>query len=202
MTVRAIRNVTPPNYPVAPDQYTRAYQDQFTNVVRLYSNTVANAINAPKVHGSYFDTTTQTNGGATTVNLMKLNSTASSYGTKIGSPTSRVYVNETGVYNIQFSAQFDKTSGASADIYIWLRINGQNVPNSASKIVVQGTSAELIAAWNFVTSLEANDYVEIAWASTDTNVVLLATAPTAGPPAIPEIPSVILTITWVSNISI
>lgn len=200
MTVKAIRNVAPPNYPIAPAEYSRQYHDQYTNVLRLYSNTVANAINAPKVHGSFYDTTTQTNAGATVVNLMKLNSTISTYALRIGQPTSRVYIGETGVYNIQFSAQFDKSSGAGADIYIWLRVNGVDVPYSASHITIQGTSAELIAAWNFVVTLEADDYFELAWSSTDTNVILLAGAATAGPPAIPAIPSVILTVNWVSNI--
>lgn len=202
MTVRAVRNITPPNYPVAPDEYSRAHQDQFTNVVRLFSNTVSNAVNAPKVHGSFYDTTQQNNGGATSVNLMSLNTEISVFGTKIGSPASRILVSESGVYNVQFSAQFDKTAGAAADIYIWLRINGQDVPYSASKVVIQGSAAEIVPAWNFVVDLEANDYIEIAWASTDTNVHISAASAAVGPPAIPAIPSVILTVTWVSNLTV
>lgn len=202
MTVRAVRNITPPNYPVAPDEYSRAHQDQFTNVVRLFSNTVSNAINAPKVHGSFYDTTQQNNGGATSVNLMSLNTEISVFGTKIGSPASRIIVSESGVYNIQFSAQFDKSAGAAADIYIWLRINGQDAPYSASKVVIQGSAAEIVPAWNFVVDLEANDYIEIAWASTDTNVHISAIAAQTGPPAIPAVPSVILTVTWVSNLTV
>jgi len=200
MTTKAIRNVAPPNYPIAPAEYTRQFQDQYTNVLRLYSNTVANAINAPKVHGSFYDTTTQTNASATAVNLMKLASTISAYGVRIGQPTSRVYVGETGVYNIQFSAQFDKAAGGGADIYIWLRINGVDVPYSASHITIQGSTAELIAAWNFIVTLENDDYFELAWSSTDTNVLIKAAPAVTGPPAIPAIPSVILTVSWVSNI--
>ncbi len=201
MTVKAVRNVAPPNYPTAPDLYTRQFQDQYTNVLRLYSNNVANAINAPKVHGSFYSTVQQNNAGATSVNLMQVAETVSTYGVRIGQPTSRVYVGETGVYNIQFSAQFDKTAGSSADIYIWLRLNGVDVLNSASKVVIQGTNAELITAWNFIIIMEADDYAELAWSSTDTNVHLSAVAATTGPPAIPAIPSVILTINWVSNVS-
>lgn len=198
-----VRNIAAPNYPTAPQEYNQKYQDQFTNILRLFSNGVSNAINAPKVHGSYYDTTQQTNGGATTVNLMKLNSTVSAVGTKIGSPTSRVFVAETGIYNLQFSAQLDKTGGgAAAEIFIWLRVNGADVPYSASKVVVQGANTELIAAWNFVQVLKANDYFEIAWSSTDTTAIIAVAPATAGPPAIPAIPSVILTVSWVSNIAI
>lgn len=201
MSTKAVRNVAAPNYPIAPGEYSRQFQDQYTNVLRLFSITLANAINAPKVHGSFYDTTQQNNAGGTSVNLMRLNNTVSAYSCRIGQPTSRVYVGETGVYNIQFSAQFDKTAGSSADIYIWLRLNGADVLNSASKVVIQGTNAELVAAWNFVIILETDDYIEMAWASTDTNVHISAVAATTGPPAIPAIPSVLLTINWVSNIS-
>jgi hypothetical protein len=33
-----IRNTTPPNLPLAPEAYTRQYQDQLNNVLRLYFN--------------------------------------------------------------------------------------------------------------------------------------------------------------------
>jgi hypothetical protein len=131
---------------------------------------------------------------------MTVNKLVTAYGTVVTPPGSRVYVAETGIYNVQFSAQFDKTSGAAADIYIWLRVNGSNVPHSASKLVIQGTNAELVAAWNFLLVLQANNYVEFAWASSDTNVHISAAAAVTGPPAIPDIPSVILTINWVSNV--
>jgi hypothetical protein len=131
---------------------------------------------------------------------MTVNNIVVSFGTIVRDPGSRFYVAESGIYNIQFSAQFDKTAGGAADIYIWLRQNGVDVPYTASKVVIQGANAELITAWNFVIRLSANDYIEMAWASTDTNVHISAVAPVTGPPAIPGIPSVILTICWVSNL--
>lgn len=205
MTTKSIRNIAAPNYPIAPEQYSRQFQDQYTNVTRLFSNTVANAVNAPKVYGSFYDTTTQTNPVASAVNLMTLNNTTSAYSVRVGQPTSRVYVGETGVYNIQFSAQLDKSSGGTAEyIYIWLRINGTNVPYSASQVTLKDTTAELVAAWNFIVTLETEDYFELAWASPDIHMQLKAVSSDAGPPVIPTtvpaIPSVILTVSWVSNI--
>lgn len=194
-----IRKVSPPNLPIAPAEYNRGYIEQLTNALRLFFSGVANEINSARPHGSFYDTTTQTNPVGSAVNLMTLNTTVSSFNTTIGVVTSRVYVAETGVYNVQFSAQLDKTSGASADVYIWLRINGQDVPDSASKVAIQGTSAETVAAWNFMPVLQVNDYVEIAWASSDTNVTLAAVAASS---PVPGIPSVILTIQWVSNVSV
>jgi hypothetical protein len=35
-------NATPPNLPLAPDQYDRRYQDQLNNVLRLFFNQLNN----------------------------------------------------------------------------------------------------------------------------------------------------------------
>jgi hypothetical protein len=193
-----IRNVVPPNLPVAPVEYQQRFQDQFANVLRLFFNLVTNALNAPRPHGSFYDTTTQTNPVASAVNLIKVNSTYDSSETafSVTRDTTKIYVAETGVYNIAFSAQLDKTGGSSSDVYIWIRVNGINIPHSASKIVIDGPNSEIVAAWNWMLTLTAGDYFEIAWQSADTDVVLLEQAASGN---IPEIPSVIITVAWISN---
>ena len=35
-------NATPPNLPLAPDEYERRYQDQLNNVLRLFFNQLSN----------------------------------------------------------------------------------------------------------------------------------------------------------------
>lgn len=200
ITSQKIRSLVAPNLPAAPVEYQQRYQDQFSNVLRLFFNLVANSFNAPRPHGSFYDTTTQTNPVANTVNLMKVNNTYdqnTAFG--ISRDNNRLYVAETGVYNIQFSAQLDKTGGSATEVYIWLRVNGVNTAHSASKVVIDGPNAELVVAWNWVVSLSAGNYVEIAWQSADTDVILLAAAASGN---IPEIPSVIVTVTWVSNVDV
>jgi len=128
---------------------------------------------------------------------MTFDTTDAANGISIGSPTSRIVVDNEGVYNIQFSAQLDKTSGAAAVIHIWLRKNGINVPNTASRVVIQGSSAEVVAAWNFLIQLDATNYVELMWEADDTDVVLLAASATS---VYPAIPSVICTVTQVNNL--
>ena len=184
---------------MAPVSYEQRYQDQYSNVMRLYLNQVSNAVNAPKPYGSFYSTVDQTNPVASAVNKMTLNSTTDAFNVSIGAINSRVYVAEEAVYNIQFSAQFDKIGGGKATIYIWLVINGVNVPHSATKVVIAGPNDEIVPAWNFVTPLAENAYFEIAWSSSDTDVII-AEEPASG--SIPEIPSVILTVTWVSNVSV
>jgi hypothetical protein len=190
------RGVVAPNLPVAPATWDQRFQDQFANVLRLYFNQISNRINAPTPHASYFDTTTQINPVANTVNLFTYNSVVSDYEVTRGTPTSKIYVANTGVYNFQFSAQLDKTGGSASAVYIWPRINGVNLPDSATKIVIDGPNNEIVAAWNFVLVLEAGDYFELAWESSDTNVVIPYVTATGN---IPAIPSIILTVAWVSN---
>lgn len=192
----APRGVVPPNLPVAPVDYQQRYQDQFGNVLRLFFNTLTNYINGPVAHASYYDTTTQTNPVANQVNLFSFDTVISEFLISRSSPPTKVYVQDTGLYNFQFSTQFDKTGGAASAIYIWPRINGVNVPNSASKVVINGPNDEVVAAWNFVLLMGAGDYFELAWESSDTQVIALAEAATNNRPAIP---SIILTVTWVSN---
>jgi hypothetical protein len=198
----ANNNVAAPNLPVGPTEYDSRYQNQFLSILRLFFTQITNKVNSPVPHGSFYDTTTQTNPVANAVNLMKVNSVYDSNdGTQyaIKKDTSKIYVTQTGVYNIQFSAQLDKTGGGASAVYIWIRVNGQNVSNSATKVVIDGPNSEIVAAWNWVLTLAANDYIELAWESSDTNVVLAAVAATGN---IPEIPSVIVTVTWVSAVNI
>lgn len=194
-----IRNIVAPNLPNSPAEYSQQHIDQFTNVLRLYFNTVSNSVNAPKINGSFYSTVTQTNPVASAVNKMTVNNTVINNGVTVSQPGSRIYVTDNGVYNIQFSVQIDKTGGSSSDVYIWLMINGINVPYSASKVVISGPSSEFIPSWNFVQTMAAGDYFELAWSSSDTAVVFPAV--TAAAP-IPAIPSVILTVVWVSNIPV
>ena len=190
------RGIAPPNLPIAPVDYQQRYQDQLGNVLRLFFSQVANRVNSPTAHASYFDTTTQPNPVADAVNLFTYNSVVSEQAVTRGVPTSKIYVAQTGIYNFQFSAQLDKTGGAASAVYIWPRINGVNLPDSATKIVIDGPNNEIVAAWNFVLVLQANDYFELAWQSSDTNVVIPYVAATGN---IPAIPSIILTVVWVSN---
>jgi hypothetical protein len=190
------RGVVAPNLPLAPSQYEMRFQDQLNNVLRLYFTQVTNRINSPTAHGSYFDTTTQPNPVADTVNLFTYNSSVSEQGVTRGVPTSKIYVSQTGLYNFQFSAQLDKSGGSASAVYIWPRINGVNVPDSATKIVIDGPNNEIVAAWNFVLVMQANDYFELAWQSSDTDVIIPYVAASGN---IPAIPSIILSVVWVSN---
>jgi hypothetical protein len=145
----------------------------------------------PTRYGAFYDTSTQTPALVNTAYAITLNTTDVSLGVYRGATTSQVFVTEAGVYNIAFSAQLDNTSGGSHVIYIWLRVNGADVANSASQVRLKGTDGELVAAWSFMQTLKAGDYIEIIYSASDTSVQILAQAAAA---PVPGIPSMILTV--------
>ena len=105
---------------------------------------------------------------------------------------SRITLANSGTYNIQFSAQLLADTGSDT-IWIWLKKNGTNVSNTATKLVLANNEAS-VAAWNFVVPASGGDYFELAWQSRDGHTLLSAATATGN---IPAIPSVIVTVTQV-----
>jgi hypothetical protein len=142
-------------------------------------------------YGSFYDTTTQTATVINTATAITFNNTDLSNGVFIGSPTSRIVVDSEGIYNFDTSFQLDKTAGGTAEFYFWFRLNGVDVPDSASQIRIQGNNAEIFSSLNYFFDLKANDYVELMFSVTDLSVEVAA-FPAAAPH--PGIPSIILTV--------
>lgn len=177
--------------------------DMVTNYVtrewyRWFYNIYASVENGRR-YASYYDTTTQTIPVINTAYPITLNSVASKindgpmqYGVYIGTPTSRVYVDIAANYNIQFSLQLYSTSASTKNVSIWLRVNGADVPDSATIITTSGASAGTVAAWNFVVNLSAGDYFELIWSADSTAVTIQSLAASSPRPAVP---GVILTVT-------
>ena len=141
-------------------------------------------------YGSFYDTTTQNAVGVNTYQPVTINTTDISNQVSIAN-SSHIVVANSGIYNIQFSLQIDKSQGSLAHVYIWLKKNGVDVPNSATELAVQGTNSEVVAAWNFVVSASANDYYELMWSSTDDHIQIKARTASG---VVPAIPSIILTV--------
>ena len=193
-----------PALPLATELYDPRNIEQITRVLRLYFRQLdafdqaVLAIIGNATYGSFYDTTDQFAAVANTAYGMTFNTTdtAVTSGFSIGTPTSRVYTDKTGMYNIQFSAQLLSNSGGTHTVWIWFRKNGTDIADSTTKVTVEGNNTAVVAAWNYVMQLNANDYFEIMWASNDTNVYLHEEAATA---LHPRIPSVILTVTKFNN---
>ena len=147
-------------------------------------------------YGSFSDSTTQTI-TANTATPMTFNTTEESNGVSIGSPTSRIVIANAGTYNVQFSAQMDKTDGGQDDATIWFRVNGVNVPRTATDVTIEQSARRIVAAWNFVYTFTAGQYFELVWSSPDSSMRLLSEG-TSSNPTRPAVPSVILTVTRVA----
>lgn len=146
-------------------------------------------------YGSFSDSTTQTI-TADTATAMTFNTTEESYGVSRGTPTSRIVIANAGTYDIQFSAQLDKTDSGEDNVSLWLRVNGSDVPRTCTDLTLPKNDAKAVAAWNFVYTFTAGQYFELVWSSPDHHMRLYAEG-TRTEPVRPAVPSVILTVTRV-----
>jgi hypothetical protein len=145
-----------------------------------------------RTFGSFTSNATQTSAGANTVNYMTLNNTEDSNGVSIVS-NSQITIARTGRYDIQFSAELAHDTNQTANVEIWLTKNGNAVANT-NTILTLTKDEKAIAAWDWLVNANtANDYFQIAWASSDTNVEIIATD-AANTIANVAAPSVIVTV--------
>jgi hypothetical protein len=154
-------------------------------------------------YGSFCDTTTQSAAAANTAYAMTLNTTVEANGVSIVSG-SKITVAYAGTYNLQFSAQTENQNTQIKDIDIWLSKNGTNVTNSNTHLSIPethgGTHGHSVPAWNFVITLAANDYLQLNWSTTSTDVSLQYNAAQTSPTR-PAIPSLIVTINQIANLA-
>ena len=145
-------------------------------------------------YGAFHDETTQS-AALNTATAFQFNKTDLSSGVSVVD-TTKLKVDYSGVYNVQFSIQFHGLSGGGngTTAQVWLDNNGTAVPQSNTKVTVNNNSPYVVAAWNFLVYLKAKEYCRLMWATDNTQIK--AEASTASPG--PSIPSVIVTVTQVS----
>ena len=118
-----------------------------------------------------------------------------------GNPTRITFAN-TGIYNIQFSSQFQNSDTQLNDVTIWLRLNGVDVLGSAGFVSVPnkhgGIDGHTIVSWNYVIEAIAGQYYELIWSTSDHTNVKMQFYSAGSPP--PSAASVILTVTQQSGI--
>jgi hypothetical protein len=206
---------TPPNLGAADVSYDQGFFTQsfgglntyFSKLTALFSALFGRRggkwINNP--YGAFQDTTDQTAANTTTAYAVTFNTTDFSNGVTL-SNSSRLNVAQAGIYNLQFSIQFTNTTNDTQDADVWFRKNGTNIDNSNSRFGMparksSGDPSHVIAALNFFVSLAANDYVEIMWRPSDIGVSIEHYAASSTPTR-PAVPSVIATLSFVSNLSV
>lgn len=193
--------------------YSQDVQNQNNGILRLFFTKLVNVISSligpsggkylNNPYGAFQDSTDQTAASTTAAYPITFNTTDFSNGVSVVS-SSRLTVAVDGLWNLQFSLQFKNTSNDGQDVDIWFRKNGTNIENSNSRFHLParkstGDPSHMIAAMNFFVSMITNDYIEIMWRTTSTEVSLehfdTSTSPTR-----PAVPSAIATMTFVSNL--
>ena len=208
-----LRHVPPPNLPLSGAQYSELYHEQFNNILRLYFNQLSNNFQSlfgsygarflSSPFGSFYDTTDQTAASTTTAYPITFNTTDISNGVSVQS-SSKIRVTYPGYYNIQYSIQLSNNDNTTQDVDIWFSKNGENIADSNSRFGLAprksaGDPYHVIAALNYITYITENDYIEIYWRSSNTNTYIEYYAAPSSPTR-PAIPSVIMTVTFVSGV--
>lgn len=157
-----------------------------TGVVYYYTGSAWVSAWVFRQFGGWQDTTNQTAASANTGYAMTFNTADVTDGITLVS-NSRITVPSTGVYNLQFSAQFVNTDSSIHDIDIWLKKNGTNIAGTNGQVSVPNRHGSVdghaLPSWNYFLSLNANDYVELFWATTNTAVSLQTIAASSPHPA-------------------
>lgn len=206
--------VVAPRLPAATVEYDQRFIDQFTNALRLYFNQLDSQsgaligslggqfINAP--HGAFQSNANQTVATINTPTLIALEVTDFSNGVyrTIGDG---IHVQQSGIYNLQYSVQVTNTDTQAHDFAIWLRKNGADIAMTNSVFSILGTHGGqpgyFVGACNFYVELLAGEYVELWW-STNSTQVSLQTLPAITTPFIaPGAPSAVCTLSFVSSLA-
>lgn len=204
-----------PSLPLAGEEFTRQYQDQFSNILRLYFNKLDDVVGSltgtrggqyiNNLYGAFSSYATQT-AVANTATVMTFDTTDFANGISVVSG-SKLTVAQSGIYNLQWSGQFQNTDTQLHDVSVWIRQDGTgpgvDVVGSTGFISIPnkhgGVDGHTIAGWNYFVTLNAGDFVELWWSTTNT-AVTIQTYPAQTAPVRPSTASLIATLSFVSSL--
>lgn len=154
----------------------------------------------PTPHIMVYDTTTQTIAATNTAQVITFNTTGGAAGISLvtsGGKASRITLPAVGTYIFAVSAVVQAVA-ANKTCALWFRKNGSDVTYSSTKVICQNGEPTILAVSINLECTAAGDYYELWMAGTDTTVGIYAAAATAGPPAEPGVPSIIVSVTQVA----
>jgi hypothetical protein len=191
---RVVQTVEPAKTLIPLGVKTNRRDDDYLPVAMTVED-FATQIGPSLYSATFFDTTTQSNGGATVANQVLINSTQQSNGFTLG-PNNRINVLNTGTYYLDFAAQLSFTGGASSpyNVTIWFTIDDVIVPNSAFTFTTTGAqNDQTLGRISDTITLNAGQYIKFYWWSAVTGMKLFST-PVGTNPTRPLSPSVNFTI--------
>ena len=203
-----------PNLPIAPVVYSQQYQDQLNNVLRLYFNQIDNFsqplsggiggafINFP--YGEFLGTTTQTVATINTATKVLLNTVDLENNIALDTTNNRITFSYPGIYRVSYSSQISNGDNQNHDIDIWYRLNGVDVPNSATVQTVLSTHGGELGYGHIVgessVKIAAGDYVELWWSTNSTQVTITQLPAITTPFPSPAAAAMDVIVTFVSSV--
>lgn len=146
--------------------------------------------------GNFWNSNTITNSSANAINTVAFpTADPNNYGFSV-SNSNRIVAGTAGIYMFVSTIQINKSQGSTTEeVFFWIRQNGVDIPDTAYKESIKAEPVLSTANWQL--KMNAGDYFQLMWSSSDIHVQLVSYA--AGTtPTKPAIPSVILTVSQVS----
>ena len=201
-------SLSPLGYP--PEVYERRNLNENNGALNIFARKLTSVLGSlfgPKggkfmnnPYGAFQSTVDQTAAVANTAYAMTLNTTDYANGVSVAS-SSRITVADSGIWNLQWSGQFENPDSQDHDVRVWLKINGSVVVGSTGFFAVPSkhgsVNGHALVGWNYFVSLNASDYIELWW-ETDSNLVSIQTYAASG--SYPSTASLIATMSFVSNL--
>jgi hypothetical protein len=199
-----------PSLGFPPEGYERRHFNENYGALNNYFRKVTSVLGSlfgPKggrfmnnPYGAFQSTVDQTAAVINTAYAMTLNTVDYANGVSVAS-NSRITVADAGIWNLQWSGQFENTDSQDHDVRVWLKINGTVVTGSTGFFAVPSKHGSVdghtLVGWNYFLSLDATDYVELWWETDSTQVSIQAYAAAGN---YPSTASLIATMTFVSNL--
>ena len=111
--------------------------------------------------------------------------------TLTGSPLTEITFVEGGLYKLAFTAQIASSTSSTVNFRFWPRLNGTNVTGSTIVASLHNNGATIVVSRTAIFSVNANDVLNVMWATDSTSGTLKAHAATAYAPASPSVTLVI-----------
>jgi hypothetical protein len=187
----------------------------FINVLRLYLNQASNlfqlvfgplgGVYLQNPHAMLMSDEDQSNPSITGANQLTFNQPVITQGVRVEN-TDEIWFEKSGQYLVTFTLQVSNRGNTAAEFEVWAGYNGTNYPLSNTRFDIPARksasiNSHIVPAITgiFTVANPQTEYLTIKWWSDSTDVYLEHYAAGTSPTR-PEIPSVILTVNFVSRL--
>lgn len=207
--------VPPPALPWAPQEYDKVYGDQLNNVQRLFYTRLTNTVNAvvgvdgaanlQAPHAMLMSDQDQANAGITSANTLTYNQPVILQGIEVRNG-GELWFEQPGQYLVTFTLQVSNRGNAAQVFEVWAAYDGSNYPLSNTRFDIPARKS--LSEWShivpaitgiFTVQDPSSEYLSIKWWADSTDI-FIESYPENTSPTRPAIPSVIMTVNFISRL--